>query len=196
MSRLPLNLPLSVSLFSKTVMPLPIARGRQSRQRLGLHDRCADWRDGDCVGIHHFAAVSRDAIARLRSRKKEANRVANLEELLFVNEGSRIRVKPQNSDKILEGTYVILNPRRTFMVGETNAPLRDTGAERIANGESDIAVTTETGVTVMRTSNIAFSGICRSAALGQADDEQGKSFDGEDRKRARRTEHRYRHRRA
>ena len=88
--------------------------------------------------------------------KKEANRVANLEELLFVNEGSRIRVKPQNSDKILEGTYVILNPRRTFLVGETHAPLRDTGAERIANGESDIAITTETGVTVMRTSNIAF----------------------------------------
>ncbi|MBC7909784.1 MAG: hypothetical protein H7Y30_04745 [Pyrinomonadaceae bacterium] len=88
--------------------------------------------------------------------KKEANRVANLEELLFVNEGSRIRVKPQNSDKILEGTYVILNPRRTFLVGETHAPLRDTGAERIANGESDIAITTETGVTVMRTSNITF----------------------------------------
>lgn len=87
--------------------------------------------------------------------KKEANRVANLEELLFVNEGSRIRIKSQYSDKILEGTYVILNPRRTFMVGLSPELVRETGAERVSSGESDIAVTTETGVTVIRASNIA-----------------------------------------
>ncbi len=90
------------------------------------------------------------------AEKKDAGRVANLEELLFINEGSRIRVKSQYSDKILEGTYVILNPRRTFMVGQTGELLRNTGPERIQNGESDIAVTTETGVTVLRTSSIAF----------------------------------------
>ncbi len=89
------------------------------------------------------------------AEKNEANRVANLEELLFVNEGSRIRVKSQYSDKILEGTYLILNKRRTFSVGTTGEPLRETGAG-IQNGESDIAITTETGVTVMRTGNIAF----------------------------------------
>lgn len=88
--------------------------------------------------------------------KKEANRVANLEELLFVNEGSRIRIKSQYTDKILEGTYIILNPRRTFTVGTSPELLRETGNERVSNGESDIAVTTETGVTVIRTSNIAF----------------------------------------
>lgn len=90
------------------------------------------------------------------AEKKEANRAANLEELLFINEGSRIRIRSQYSDKILEGTYVILNPRRTFTVGSTGELLRETGGDRVQNGESDIAVTTETGVTVIRTSNIAF----------------------------------------
>jgi hypothetical protein len=90
------------------------------------------------------------------AEKKEANRAANLEELLFINEGSRIRIRSQYSDKILEGTYVILNPRRTFTVGSTGELLRETSGDRVQNGESDIAVTTETGVTVIRTSNIAF----------------------------------------
>ncbi|HEX8852785.1 MAG TPA: hypothetical protein VF754_04825, partial [Pyrinomonadaceae bacterium] len=89
------------------------------------------------------------------SDKREPTRVANLEELLFVNEGARIRVKSQSSDKVLEGTYVILNPHRTFAVGRSDAPLLATGAEVIPNGQSDIAVTTETGVAVIRTSNIA-----------------------------------------
>lgn len=90
------------------------------------------------------------------AEKKDANRVANLEELLFVNEGSRVRVRSQYSDKILEGTYVILNQRRIFNVGTTGEPLREMGTDRVQNGESDIAITTETGVTVMRTGNIAF----------------------------------------
>jgi hypothetical protein len=89
--------------------------------------------------------------------RKDVSRAANLEELLFINEGSRVRVKSQYSEKILEGIYVILSPRRTFTVGTTGVQLREvTGAERIQNGESDIAVTTESGVTVMRTSNIAY----------------------------------------
>lgn len=87
--------------------------------------------------------------------KRDSARVANLEELLFVNEGTRIRVKSQYSDKVLEGTYVVLHPRRTFAVGRSDAPLMATGAEVIPNGQSDIAVTTETGVAVIRTSNIA-----------------------------------------
>jgi hypothetical protein len=86
--------------------------------------------------------------------KKEANRAANLEELLLINEGSRIRVKASNSDKVLEGTYVVLNPRRIFSVGSTGELLRETGPERIQNGESDIALTTDTGVAVIRTANI------------------------------------------
>ncbi len=88
--------------------------------------------------------------------KKDPARVANLEELLFINEGSRVRVRSQYSDKILEGKYVILNPRRRFAIGADTEVLRTTSGEQIQNGESDIAITTETGVTVMRTSNIAF----------------------------------------
>lgn len=88
--------------------------------------------------------------------KKDASRAANLEELLFINEGSRIRIRSQYSDKILEGTYVVLNQRRTFTVGSTGEMLRDTGATRVENGESDIAVTTETGVSIIHASNIAF----------------------------------------
>jgi hypothetical protein len=90
------------------------------------------------------------------AEKRDASRAANLEELLFINEGARIRIRSQYSDKILEGTYLILNPRRTFTVGASGDLLRETGVERIQNGESDVAVTTETGVTVIRTSNIAF----------------------------------------
>ncbi len=87
--------------------------------------------------------------------KKDASRVANLEELLFINEGARIRVRSQYSEKMIEGTYVVLNSHRTFTVGAGLESLRETGAEKMQNGESDIAVTTENGVAVIRTSNIA-----------------------------------------
>ncbi|HYN83820.1 MAG TPA: hypothetical protein VER32_01115 [Pyrinomonadaceae bacterium] len=90
--------------------------------------------------------------------KTTANRVANLAELLLVNEGSRARLHVELADKsvkILEGTYVVLTPQRTFPVGQGGEGAR---ADLPAGAPSslDIALTTDTGTTVVPSSRITF----------------------------------------
>ncbi|MGI8566509.1 MAG: hypothetical protein ACR2LZ_08530, partial [Pyrinomonadaceae bacterium] len=87
---------------------------------------------------------------------KHPSRVAGLEELLLVNEGAQVRVKTDYSDKILEGTYVVLSPRRTFPVGGGGESAREIGAGASGSSDLDIALRTATGTTVVKASRIAY----------------------------------------
>ncbi|HVF88226.1 MAG TPA: hypothetical protein VM866_11580, partial [Pyrinomonadaceae bacterium] len=87
---------------------------------------------------------------------KQPSRVAGLEELLLVNEGAQVRVKTDYSDKTLEGTYVVLSPRRTFPVGGGGESAREIGAVTSGSSDLDIALRTATGTTVVKASRIAY----------------------------------------
>ncbi|HYP53211.1 MAG TPA: hypothetical protein VEQ42_06700 [Pyrinomonadaceae bacterium] len=89
--------------------------------------------------------------------KTTTSRVANLAELLLLNEGSRARLTVEHSDKtvkVLEGTYVVLTPQRTFPVGQGDAARPDVGGAQVA--AIDIALTTGTGTTVIPASRITY----------------------------------------
>ncbi len=87
---------------------------------------------------------------------KQSSRVAGLEELLLVNEGAQVRIKTDYSDKILEGTYIVLSPRRTFPVGDTTGRVREINAVETNISDLDLALRTETGTTVVKASRIAY----------------------------------------
>ncbi|HEV2763334.1 MAG TPA: hypothetical protein VGV38_10200, partial [Pyrinomonadaceae bacterium] len=77
---------------------------------------------------------------------------------LLVNEGSRARLHVEHADKtvkILEGTYVILSPRRTTPVGQPDEKLRAEVSGATA-GELDIALTTDTGTIVIPASRVTY----------------------------------------
>ena len=86
------------------------------------------------------------------SERGEMERVTNLAEFLLANEGARVRIDPDFTDKIFEGTYEILSQHRNFAV---NPRIAESGNETTFEpGKITVALKTETGVMVFPAGDI------------------------------------------
>ncbi|MGH9901124.1 MAG: hypothetical protein ACRD68_04710, partial [Pyrinomonadaceae bacterium] len=65
-------------------------------------------------------------------------------------------LKTDYSDKIFEGTYVVLSPRRTFPVGGPSELAREIRAPETNSDDLDIGITTATGTMVIKSGRITW----------------------------------------